>query len=481
MSFAYHGNYCGPWWSAGAYQTSVYSDVEAVDEFDQVCKEHDAVYALGGNLEEADYDFFRKSAKLGKKAFLAALAVGSQAVVRTGSAQYNNIAMTPKFRKNQPSPVAIPTPKSNRSNRSMQTPASSTTSLGGVQVSAPAAISSVMAARPTKTRNVKDGIFVSGREFISTVEAQGVSTFGIGKSALLAPAYFSGGILGQLSRAYQYYRWKRLIVHYVPKVATNTVGEIVLCSGDNINQPALQPEASNFLQRALVSGNGVMGPLWMPLTMEIYTDAIRRFLDPLVNVDINENIFCELQCYTNIGTTAQPGYLWLDYEVELTCPMLTPHTTTIPIASGPGQRAILTDTSTTNAIGNAVSLLETTTTGLNNLNSGAIYRCVFDIQGSSAPAGSSFGSMWGYDVNSIVSAPTPTFASTSTGFAVTGGFVFYLVVFSGSFRVYATLEGAVGGSASTQIVYLQATTGSGAYFVDYALVRQSGKNFPNVQ
>lgn len=37
----YHGNYCGPNYSAGKFQTSVAnSDVPAVDAFDETCKRH---------------------------------------------------------------------------------------------------------------------------------------------------------------------------------------------------------------------------------------------------------------------------------------------------------------------------------------------------------------------------------------------------------------------------------------------------------
>jgi len=78
-----HGNYCGPYWSAGKFQKSVVSDVPPIDEFDETCKRHDAVYARDGDLQEADKVFFREN--IGRRGLLrnvAATAVGLQAGIR---------------------------------------------------------------------------------------------------------------------------------------------------------------------------------------------------------------------------------------------------------------------------------------------------------------------------------------------------------------------------------------------------------------
>jgi hypothetical protein len=72
----YHGNWCGPGWSGGKYQSSVDDpDTPATDEFDQTCKDHDAEYARGGNLKEADDSFYTKNYGKGLKRTAAALAV----------------------------------------------------------------------------------------------------------------------------------------------------------------------------------------------------------------------------------------------------------------------------------------------------------------------------------------------------------------------------------------------------------------------
>lgn len=87
MSFKYHGNYCGPGWSAGKYQESVVSDVVPIDVFDATCKCHDAEYANGGSKLLADTAFAVSNITAGVTEgdplrFLAGAAVGVQAITR---------------------------------------------------------------------------------------------------------------------------------------------------------------------------------------------------------------------------------------------------------------------------------------------------------------------------------------------------------------------------------------------------------------
>lgn len=82
----YHGNYCGPYWSGGKRQASVIdSNVPAIDDFDETCREHDGVYALPtvpSRRSAADWKFYNANIGRGVKRSLAAMAVGGQAVIR---------------------------------------------------------------------------------------------------------------------------------------------------------------------------------------------------------------------------------------------------------------------------------------------------------------------------------------------------------------------------------------------------------------
>lgn len=87
----FHGNYCGPGWSDGRFQPSVRGYSPAIDDFDQTCKEHDAVYSdPRADRKEADYEFFRKNVGRGVKRTVAAIAVGAQGLLRSSQKKGDN-------------------------------------------------------------------------------------------------------------------------------------------------------------------------------------------------------------------------------------------------------------------------------------------------------------------------------------------------------------------------------------------------------
>jgi len=91
MSFKYHrGGWCGPGYSDGKYQKSVRGYYTAVDEFDQTCKEHDGAYYDRRGIKAADYEFFRKNIGKGVKRSAAAIAIGTQGLLRKNDA--NNLS-----------------------------------------------------------------------------------------------------------------------------------------------------------------------------------------------------------------------------------------------------------------------------------------------------------------------------------------------------------------------------------------------------
>lgn len=353
------------------------------------------------------------------------------------------------------------------------------TMLGGLQISAPSAISGVFTSVPTKTKSIKNGIIVSGREFIGAVEGNGVSTFGVGKSALLAPAYFNSGVLGQLARAYQLYRWRSIIVHYIPKVATSLSGQVIMCTSDNISEPFMKPEATDILSRALVAGNGVMAPLWCPAKMKAQITGQLQYVDPSVNADINQNIDCELQVYTQTSSSQQVGYLWIEYEIELLKPMLQPHLSTIPFSSGPGLRYTLVDSAAVNAVGAPVYLTDAAGSTISGQPNGTIYRAVLDIQASASGAGTTLSNCW--HIVTLSRTGTSAFTSATTPYTLVGGSTLYLAVAGTVLTVHASIESAISGLASGEFVQRTATTAAGTFVFDLQLVRQGNSNLPTVQ
>ena len=89
MSFAYHGNYCGPGWNNGQYRFSKKDrTVPPVDNFDAICMAHDDVYASttdNKKLADADFEFAKNTIGLGFKATAAGVVVGAQGLTRSVS------------------------------------------------------------------------------------------------------------------------------------------------------------------------------------------------------------------------------------------------------------------------------------------------------------------------------------------------------------------------------------------------------------
>lgn len=137
-SIKYHGNWCGPGWSAGKFQGSVDSDYPAIDEFDETCKKHDRAYARGDDLREADLEFMRQNVGHGFKRSVAGYIVGAQGYFRSHTGTENSVMVKrsrSQSRGRSPARAvrarnrsAAPTPRAtrNRSRGRSRTRASST-------------------------------------------------------------------------------------------------------------------------------------------------------------------------------------------------------------------------------------------------------------------------------------------------------------------------------------------------------------------
>lgn len=103
MAFAFHGNWCGPGWTAGKHINAEDMDINdmdvpAVDELDQVCKEHDIDLYTGVDPQIANEKFVKNMEKIAKstsslsklaKAGLMTYMVHWFGPQRTGTSFYN--------------------------------------------------------------------------------------------------------------------------------------------------------------------------------------------------------------------------------------------------------------------------------------------------------------------------------------------------------------------------------------------------------
>jgi hypothetical protein len=481
----YHGNWCGPGWSDGKTQNSVHGFAPGVDEFDETCRQHDFAYADSGNLRDADLLFSRQNIGHGVKRTLAGIAVGAQGLLRSHDKYIPNVYQTKEKEEMVKTSQRLRGAAPSKGSKAPTNGAGvKKTPKGGPSTMhlsmAPVAIgTTIRGGKPKITRSIETAR-IAGNDFIGTVEGQGVSTFGLGKSALLSPAYFASTFLGNLARSYEKYRWNKLRIHYVPKVATTVTGQIILASQRSVSEPGLQPESGTFLQRAMSQGNAVFGPLWTEHYIDIDCTNEFQLIDPTTTSDIDDCVHEELQVYTQINSAQQCGYLFAEYDVSFMEPIYQPHSTSLPIATGPGVRVVLSDQVNINAVNDDWALVDNSgTLGLNNVPNGTIYRCVFDLQGSTSATGATFANQ--LIVSTNARATTTTFSLANTNIQMIGGFTAYGVVFGTLLTMYTSIEGAINGVGSGQLFHRTAVTVSGAYNFDMALVRQGVATIATVQ
>jgi len=462
--------YCGPYWSDGKWQSSVRGAAAADNDLDECCKQHDAVYFDRPGAEmltEADEKF---SACAGNKGFigrLMAYGVQQNKLFRSippkpaGEKMTKNLRGTPKQvaampKQNKPKAMAIRTQN------------------------APVSLGTVIRTRQPQLTRISNGASLIGADFVGTVEGNGVSDFGVGKCALLSPAYFVGTFLGNLCRSFERYRWKRLRIHYVPKVSTATAGQVILTSSRSVSEPCLNPNSGTFLQRAMSQGNASMGPLWMENFIDIDCEKDWMLVDPATTSDPDDSIHEELQVFTQTSSLGQVGYLYAEYAIEFTETVFQPHSTSLPIYTGPGMRVVFNDALAINAVGDDVSWNDTAgTLGLGSIPNGTIYRAVIDIMGSSAPTGTTFTNAWNAGLITRITTVAQT-ATTST-VPIVGGLTIYLTLVGTTLAAYFTLEGAISGAGNGQVFVRTATTSAGTYSADVSLIRYGNSIIPTVQ
>lgn len=306
----YHGNYCGPNWSAGQHQPSVVGTVPPIDDFDRTCWVHDAAYAVGSDLDLADRTFVADNlAHPNPKRLLAAAAVGGQVLLRSlerlTTFHPSSYPMTTHLRGARASQAI---PAATRA----KTPANLT------QVAAPAALGSQIRGGAATTRSKGATNIVLD---VSVCVGKPSSALQTAVPELLAVQYLMPVNLGNdevqnMTRVYQHYRITRATAHYRPFQGTSAGGEAILVSNDDPNyRPVNTTGNAAFYQRALSSKHSVLTPLWCPVTMDLAVDKRWKVCDNSNSTTIEE--FCSgVFFFYSDGTANIPGYLMVDLTIE---------------------------------------------------------------------------------------------------------------------------------------------------------------------
>jgi hypothetical protein len=284
----------------------------------------------------------------------------------------------------------------------------------------------------------------------------------------LNPCYFPSSVIGTTARVYAKFRFKRLVFHFITRQPTSATGEVALVYSSNPVLPAENGASGTFLAKVMSRGNAIIGPIWGNHSINIPCDQQWRFVDCLSSSTVMDNIMGEVQVYTLSSTTDTAGYLLMDYELEFSETVYTPHGTYIPVSTGTGQSLTLTDSSATPTALNAVQVTNSTVTGIAN---GSIWRFVMNADESTPATGTTLANAWQF-TNALWSNTT-TQSSNANNFTIVDGQAFYGVVINTSCYLYMTLEGATSGDGTGQVFYRTTGSTAGVFLVNGYMIRMS--------
>ncbi len=452
----YHGNYCGPNWSAGIAQPSVSSDVPSIDEFDETCRIHDAAYANNADLLAADTTFVVENFGRGVKRSVAAAAVGVQAAIRAID------KFIPQVYKDQ----TKMTKKNNM--RGPQTTNTKADLKQSTMTTVPAAYGyTLKMQKPVITRRGNTAT-ISGSDYAGTVQAVNNSSYQPSASVFINPAYFQNAMLGSQARTFEKFRIRRGAVTYIPAVPTSTQGQLIMLSTSTVKEPFLASGTTTFLGRALSQHNAVATPIWKEATIELSSSSEWSIVDSLIDGDLDDCIAEEVQVYSTCDSTVDAGILVFHYEIEFKDPLYVYHPTVIPVPNGNGAGITLTDNSGVNATTDVVRLNNPSTAlgGGNN----SIYRLVFQQAKSTLPTGPGSWAAVASVIATSGSTTTSTSATTST-IAMASGTTLYGVYIGTDLALYASYDTAAAGGVDGAVIYQTATTATGTWAFLVQLVR----------
>lgn len=334
----YHGNYCGPGWSAGAYQTSVCdADVPPVDSFDGTCREHDCRYALGMDRKKADLEFYERNIGRGAKRSIAAIAVGAQGALRRAAAvkpgHLKNLSLSlSKLTTHSPSATFIHSPPRMVQKKKPKPPKSRKTA--ALETFAPAAISRKVAmAAPCLTAGPRGQTVVSHRELLFTVAnttSFSVTPYAVNPGLSLFPW------LSTVANNYQQYRWRRLRFVWSTAAPTSTGGKALLAWSNNAADPVPVSKAAMY-----TTTPNVENAVWENFALAVPTDSKLYYTRPYSlsvpatggsnfaltsGQDVKTTDMGQLFVATDLGTgTTNVAEVYVEYTVEL----LHPHATAL--------------------------------------------------------------------------------------------------------------------------------------------------------
>lgn len=422
----YHGNYCGPNWSAGKHQSSVIDSMRGIDEFDESCRVHDSAYAAQSDLLHADLEFAKTNFGHGVKRTAAAAAVGLQALFRAIDKNF--------IQKDQDYQMSL---RGSQPAKSKQKPNNKLSKPQMADVQAPAVLGSVFrGGKSTTISKSSDSIALHTTVCIGRPAGAVQSTV----PELIALQYLNPVSVGNdevqnMARVYQHYQIAAANIHFRPFQGTSAGGEVMIVADSDPNfKPVNTSTNSTFYQRALATEHSLLTPIWCPAEMQLPVDTRWKVCDNANSTTLEEFASGVVFIYAD-GTTNITGFLVVELDIRFKGLRFNPR----PIIYGSYQgMGVRTSVTTTIPVLNADVVL---------IGTGFTTGDIYAIQMSTTNA--TFGG-----VATASTLLTISSGSGTTGMTLTGSQVLYARASSSTnITLYLTYDAAVGGDTSDKLIY----------------------------
>nr|UHS72080.1 MAG: putative coat protein [Tombusviridae sp.] len=195
-----------------------------------------------------------------------------------------------------------------------------------VSNTAPVSVGNTLTGSQTKSRKIKNGHVVSGREFLGLAyDTKAVTTWTMALGAPLTPVSFVDSMLKQYGSMYNYFRWRKLKVWYITTSPTSTAGSVMLYYNKDRASTFLCQTSPNLMPFVLSDPHTTIGPQWQNFSTVLEPDNDWKRLDYGLTSDITHYSAGELFLLSKTGAdTDTPGQLLMEYEIEFKDQNLTP-------------------------------------------------------------------------------------------------------------------------------------------------------------
>ena len=392
----FHGNYCGPNWSAGRVQTSVISHVPSIDRLDHSCRSHDANYFLGADPNAIDRQFISENLFQGGKSTLAALAVGANYLARGNIVPMSS---TPRLRNSAGSgstggTCSAPTPKSRSAPRAspvMQPRKKKLKYKPTMTLAAtgpPTSLASVITPGQVSVNRTNDGVTVNADFLMLKTAVPGTSSTTLVSFVYLSPYLLGNPSIATIAQTYEDFRFNSFDLYYRGFQPTSTGGSFQIIVEEDPNTLLPSTSTSAFYNRAFTGGNTLITPIWQPANLRCTVSKEWKSCDTYMTDDLKE-------CTSGIvwmaqdGTSNVAGYVLARASISFRRFRYNPRSLIAGSFLGPA--VAQTVTAKANPVQNA--LVELTGSGF---TVGDIYRVVFLPQstGWTAPTGLTTATMF---------------------------------------------------------------------------------------